>query len=59
MHQSYLKAHTQSNKLDKKCKKSFFIIEKVKNTESAPSRLGFYTPLNTLLSHFVDVEKWF
>ena len=28
-------AHSQSNELDKKCKKSFFIFKKLKNAESA------------------------
>ena len=36
LHQSYLKAHSQSNQLDKKCKKSFFISEKIQKYLKCP-----------------------
>ena len=32
-----LKAHSESNELDKKCKKSFFIIEKIKKYRNCPA----------------------
>ena len=34
LHQSFLKAHSQSNKLDKKCKEKCLVLKKLKNNES-------------------------
>ena len=48
LHQSYLKAHSVSNKLDKKCKKSNLIIEKNKKCRKCPALYQAHLVLHLL-----------